>query len=240
MAKDHTPAKRSEAKPPAEGSSSRAEIDAFLRRASETATLDGKRGRLIFGLDATMSRQPTWDTAARLQGEMFEEAGKVGGLDVQLVYYRGFAECRASRWVSDTKALRDLMVAIECRGGQTQIRKVLAHARRETAKQRVQALVFVGDAVEEPVDALSAIAGELGLLGVPAFMFHEGDEPAVETAFREIARLTRGAYVRFNQAAAGELASLLRAVAAFAAGGRKALTSSKGRGAQLLLEQLRS
>jgi hypothetical protein len=239
VAKDHTPAKVGNAKPPAEGTSSRADIEAFLRRASEVATFEGKRGRLIFGLDATMSRQPTWDTAARLQGEMFEEAGKVGGLEVQLVYYRGFAECRASRWVGDTRALRDLMTAIECRGGQTQIRKVLAHARRETGKQRVQALVFVGDAVEEPVDALSQLAGELGLLGVPAFMFQEGHDASVETAFREIARLTRGAYVRFNQAAAGELASLLRAVAMFAAGGRKALTSSKGRGAQLLLEQLR-
>lgn len=239
MAKDHTPAKVSEGKAPAEQNSSKADIDAFLRRAAETAAVEGGRGRLIFGLDATMSRQPTWDSATRLQGEMFEEAGKVGGLEVQLIYYRGFAECRASRWVSDTKALRDLMTAIDCRGGQSQIRKILGHARRETGKKRVQALVFVGDAVEEPVDAIAQLAGELGLLGVPAFMFQEGHDASVETVFREIARLTNGAYVRFNQAAAAELASLLRAVAAFAAGGRKALIANKGRGAQLLLQQLR-
>ncbi len=239
MAKDHTPAKVSEGKAPAEQNSSKADIDAFLRRAAETAAVEGGRGRLIFGLDATMSRQPTWDSATRLQGEMFEEAGRVGGLEVQLIYYRGFAECRASRWVSDTKALRDLMTAIDCRGGQSQIRKILAHARRETGKKRVQALVFVGDAVEEPVDAIAQLAGELGLLGVPAFMFQEGHDAAVESTFREIARLTNGAYVRFNQAAAAELSSLLRAVAAFAAGGRKALIANKGRGAQLLLQQLR-
>jgi hypothetical protein len=238
VAKDHTPAKAAEAKPPAENASSRAEIDAFLDRARLAPAAPGGRGRLIFGLDATMSRQPTWDIATRLQGEMFEEAGKVGGLEVQLVYYRGFNECRASRWVSDTAALRDLMTAIDCRGGQTQIMKILAHARRENAKKRVQALVFVGDAMEEPIDELAAKAGELGLLGVPAFMFQEGGDPAVETAFREVARLTRGAFVRFNQAAAGELAALLRAVAVFAAGGRKALADHKGRGAQLLLEQL--
>lgn len=239
MAKDKTPAKTSKAETPVEGASSRADIEAFLRHASDIAPLEGGRGRMIFGLDATMSRQPTWDTATRLQGEMFEEAGRVGGLEVQLIYYRGFAECRASRWVADTAALRDLMTAIECRGGHTQIRKVLAHARRESARKKVQALVFVGDAVEEPVDTLAQLAGELGLLGVPAFMFHEGHDPAVERTFREIARLTNGAYVRFTQAAAAELASLLRAVAAYAAGGKKALLASKGKGAQLLLQQLR-
>ena len=36
--------------------------------------------RLIFALDATMSRQPTWDTACQLQGQMFSTAGKLGTL----------------------------------------------------------------------------------------------------------------------------------------------------------------
>src|SRR5258707_9188892 len=142
--------------------------------------LVGDRGRLIFALDATMSRQPTWDTACRLQAEMFTEAGKVGGLDVQLLYFRGFNECRASKWVSDTRALRDLMTGIDCRGGQTQIGKVLAHARKESGKRKVAVLVFVGDALEEPVDKLAAIAGELGLLGLKIFIFQEGRDPAVE------------------------------------------------------------
>lgn len=175
----------------------------------------------------------------QLQSEMFLEAGKVGGLDVQLVYYRGFRECRASRWVSDTKALTALMTGIDVRGGQTQIGRILSHARRESQKERVQAVVFVGDAMEEDVDALCAKAGELGLLHVPVFVFQEGGNPDVERAFREIARLTGGAYARFDRNAAGELAALLRAVAAYAAGGRKALTDQGGRTAQRLLEQLR-
>src|SRR5215468_10970507 len=163
---------------PAE-TSSHAEIDAFLERVRtiERAAPAGPRGRLIFALDATMSRQPTWDTACKLQGEMFLEAGAIGGLDVQLIYYRGFNECRASRWVSDAERLAHLMTGIDCRGGHTQIGKVLAHARRETEQARVQALVFVGDAMEESIDRLSATAGELGLLGVPAFMFQEGHDP---------------------------------------------------------------
>src|SRR5262247_1762928 len=78
--------------------STRAEINAFLSEVKRRtpAAGAGLRGRLIFALDATMSRQPTWDTACRLQADMFREAAAIGGLDVQLVYYRGLAECRAS------------------------------------------------------------------------------------------------------------------------------------------------
>ena len=226
-------------KPQPETRSSSGEIEAFLAQAKAVTPTPGRRGRLIFALDATMSRQPTWDSALQIQAEMFQEAGKVGGLDVQLLYYRGFNECRASKWVSDTRALAELMSGISVRGGYTQIGKVLAHARRETKKQRVQAMVFVGDAMEEDVDAVCAKAGELGLLGVPVFIFQEGRNGKVERAFREIARLTSGAYARFDQSAVGELAALLRAVAAYAAGGRKALTDQGGQKAKLLLEQLR-
>src|SRR5258707_7380161 len=201
--------------------------------------LVGDRGRLIFALDATMSRQPTWDTACRLQAEMFTEAGKVGGLDVQLLYFRGFNECRASKWVSDARALRALMTGIDCRGGNTKMGRVLAHAREETAKKKVSVLVFVGDALEEKIDRLAAIAGELGLLGVRVFIFQEGRDPLVERGFREIARLSNGAYARFDINAAGELAQLLRAAAIYAAGGLKALANSGSAGGRLLLEQMR-
>ncbi len=237
--KKATPATRGEAKRPVETSAA-SEIDAFIQK---TRTLGGPaegRGRLIFALDATMSRQPTWDTACRLQAQMFEEAGKVGSLDVQLLYYRGFNECRASKWVGDTAALRDLMTGIQVRGGHTQIGKVLSHARRETGKRKVGALVFVGDAIEEPIDTLAARAGELGLLGVRAFVFQEGRDATVERGFREIARLTGGAYARFDTNAASQLADLLRAAAVYAAGGMKALEKSSGRSSQLLLEQMRN
>ena len=224
--------------------SSRPEIDDFIARARTLAppVEAGKRGRLIFALDATMSRQPTWDTACKLQGEMFQEAAAAGGLDVQLAYFRGLNECRVSRWVSDGKGLGELMARIACQGGHTQIRKILSHARAECQKAKVQALVYVGDAMEEPIDDLAAGAGELGLLGVPAFVFQEGHDAVAERAFREIARLTRGAYCRFDLSAAHELAELLRAAAVYAAGGVKALADLSGKhaGAQKLLAQMRS
>jgi hypothetical protein len=245
MAKDRSesaPAPTSTREPAS--TSARGEIDAFLARARTLAppVEPGKRGRLVFALDATMSRQPTWDEACRLQADMFGEAAAIGGLDVQLVYYRGLTECRASRWVSDARMLGGLMEKIQCRGGHTQIGRILTHAWRESEANKVQALVFVGDAMEEAIDDLCAAAGKLGLIGVPAFMFQEGNDPIAEQAFREIARLSRGAYCRFDVGAAHQLAELLRAAAAYAAGGVKALEDLSARrnaGAQRLLTQMR-
>jgi hypothetical protein len=224
--------------------SSRPEIEAFVERvrALGPSSAQGRRGRLIFALDATMSRQPTWDSACALQADMFREAASIGGLDIQLVYFRGLGECRASGWVAGSEKLAELMSRIDCRGGQTQISKVLSHARQEHAGQKVQALVFVGDAMEEPIDALCKAAGELGLLGVPVFMFQEGSDPVAENAYREIARLSHGAYCRFDTGSAHQLRELLRAVAAYAAGGIKALadlSAKRSSGAQKLLAQLK-
>jgi hypothetical protein len=232
MSNDKTPA-------PA---SSRQDIDAFLAKVKSLgpAAQAGPRGRLVFALDATMSRQPTWDTACRLQAEMFHEAARAGGLDIQLVYFRGLNECRASGWVASGDRLATLMGRVACVGGHTQIGKVLSHARAEYARRAVQALVFVGDAMEEAIDDLCAKAGELGILGVPAFMFQEGHDPVAENAYREIARLSGGAYSRFDSGSAQQLGELLRAVAAYAAGGRKALAAlTQSAGARALLAQLR-
>jgi len=238
---DPTQSRAPDRAPPA---SSRTELEAFLARVNTlgSAVKAGGRGRLVFALDATMSRQPTWDQACVLQAEMFREAAAAGGLDIQLVYYRGLAECRASPWVAEPQRLGELMTRIDCRGGHTQIAKVLAHARRENDNAKIGALVFVGDAMEEALDDLCARAGELGLRNVPAFMFQEGYDPVCEQAFREIARLTRGAYCRFAPGAAHELGELLRAAAAYAAGGMKALADLQARhstGAVRLIEQLK-
>jgi hypothetical protein len=220
------------------------EIAEFIERvrALGPAGVPDKRGRLIFALDATMSRQPTWDTACALQADMFRETASIGGLDIQLVYFRGLGECRASAWVAGSERLAELMSAIDCRGGHTQIGKVLSHARREHGRRKVQALVFVGDAMEEAIDDLCKAAGELGLLGVPVFMFQESNDPVAEHAYREIARLSHGAYCRFDTGAAHELGELLRAVAAYAAGGIKALSDLSARHAGVarkLLAQLK-
>jgi hypothetical protein len=216
------------------------DIAAFVAKARAMSPhAAGAHGRLVFALDATMSRQPTWDMACTLQADMFREAASVGSLDIRLVYYRGLSECRATTWISDSAQLARLMSKIDCQGGNTQIGKVLSETRREAVAAGVRALVFVGDAMEENVDELCAKAGELGLLKVPAFMFQEGHDPAAEQAFREIARLTGGAWCRFDPGAAAQLRELLRAAAAYAAGGREALRLSGSSGAAALLSQMK-
>ena len=204
-----------------------AEVADFLEKLKRAPAVHtgGGRGRLIFALDATASREPTWDRACRIQGEMFEATAGLGGLEIQLVYYRGFAECKASRWVTTAADLHRIMRAVSCVGGETQIERVLSHTIRETGRRRVNALVFVGDAMEENVDRLCRLAGELGLLGVPVFLFHEGRERATAAAFKQIAALSHGAYLAFDLASADRLKELLGAVAVYAAGGYRALTA---------------
>ncbi|MCA6102031.1 MULTISPECIES: VWA domain-containing protein [Bradyrhizobium] len=218
------------------------DIAAFVAKARAMSPhRAGAHGRLVFALDATMSRQPTWDMACTLQADMFREAGALGSLDIRLVYYRGFNECRASGWISDSAQLARLMSKIDCQGGNTQIGKVLSETRREAVEAGVRALVFVGDAMEESADDLCAKAGELGLLKVPVFMFQEGRDATAEQTFREIARLTGGAWCRFDPGAAAQLRELLRAAAAYAAGGREALLqlAKTASGAAKLIGQMK-
>jgi hypothetical protein len=216
------------------GKSSSSEIGAFLQAAGEAAV--SQSGRLIFALDATMSRQPTWDQAVTIQASMFDAVGKAGGLSVQLVFFRGIDECRASKWVINAAALRDLMLGIQCLSGQTQISKVLDHGNRETAKAKVSALVFIGDAIEEDIHLLCQKAGELGIKGVRCFFFQDGQDIEVENGFKEMARLTGGAYFRLGPGSAKELAELLGAIAVYARGGLKALSNSGRREARILLD----
>jgi hypothetical protein len=230
-------------KTPVPASTGKSEVDAFLRQvaAMPAAKPDGGRGRLIFAMDATASREPTWDRACKLQGEMFEATAAMGGLDVQLIYYRGFNECKASRWLSNASSLHAAMRSVFCVGGQTQIARILRHGLKEAEAHRIGALVLVGDAMEEERDELCALAGKLGLRGVPVFLFHEGHDPVAARAFKEIARLSRGAYCRFDASSAEELRALLGAVATYAAGGRQALLdygNAAGGAALLLAHQL--
>jgi hypothetical protein len=217
----------------------RGDIDAFIQKVRTMPQLRpaAERGRLIFAMDATASREPSWDHACRIQGEMFEATAALGGLEIQLVFYRGFRECKASRWLSSAAALHRAMRGVFCVGGETQIGRVFDHALKEVRASRVSALVFVGDAIEENPDALCQRAGELGLLGVPIFVFHEGGDATAGRTFREIARVSKGAYCAFDSASAQQLRDLLGAVAVYAAGGRRALEAYGKRqgGAALLL-----
>lgn len=227
-------------KAPEASPSDRGDIRAFLEKARAVRSGGpGQQGRLVLALDATMSRQPTWDLACSLQAEMFDAVEKNSKLAVQLVYFRGFGECRSSKFVNDTTALKTLMTQISCQGGHTQIRKVLAHALKANADEKLSAVIYIGDAMEENIDDLADKAGHLGLLGVPIFLFQEGHDATAEHGFREIARLSNGAWFRFDRSAASTLANLLSSIAVYATGGFAALENRGTSEDRLLLSHLK-
>lgn len=197
----------------------RTELDAFLRRAELVP--GAVTGRLLFAMDATASREPTWDMACKIQGEMFSAAS--GGLEVQLCHYGGPGFFNATPWVRDSQELLRHMSAVRCLAGGTQIASVLRHACGEARQARVNAAVFIGDCIEESHGKLVDLAAQLGMRGTPLFLFHEGYDPTAATAFRQMARVSRGAYCRFDASSAAQLKELLGAVAAYAAGGHDAL-----------------
>ena len=224
-------------KVPSKKKASQADVGAFLEKVRLTPV--GKKtcrpGRLLFAMDATASRKPTWDMAARIQGEMFQETAALGGLEIQLAYYRGFGEFKAGQWTVEEKVLLGQMTSVFCLAGVTHIEKVLAHAINETRERKIDALVFVGDCFEEDIDQVGKTAGELGLMGVPAYMFHEGADPIAAFAFKQIAKLTNGAYCQFDANSAQVLKDLLGAVAVYAAGGPSALDDmARIRGGEVL------
>ena len=224
--------------------SSSMELDAFidkLHKAPAPISSQGM-GRILFALDATASRELAWDHACHLQNEMFIEAGKLGGLQLKLCYFRGFNQFTSSDWLNQSDQLLNIMNGVSCAPGHTQIAKVLDLALAETRTRKIQAVIFIGDSMEESLDHLCQQAGELGLLSTPVFIFQEGNELVAKRAMKEIARLSGGAYHAFNTRSADLLRQLLTAVAVYAAGGKKALQDfgkGKDQAVSHLLEQLK-
>lgn len=193
---------------------------------------------LIFAMDATASRQPTWMKAIEVQASMF--SAFTAGLKVQLVYFRG-SEFYASRWSRKPEELVAQMRGVACVGGLTQIGYVLSHGYRAAALGDVRTLVYVGDCMEESKEELAKLARKLGARRMACLMVQEGDDPAAAASFREIADLSRGAYCRLGEDSAGELKGLLAGAAAYATGGRSGLAqlAQHQPAARLLLSQLK-
>jgi hypothetical protein len=219
------------------------DIQAFISKVNNTPMITGAdKGRLIFAMDATASREHCWDMASHQHAAMFTEADKISALSVQLCYYRGFGEFKALPWMRGANEIKQALLSVNCLGGKTQIAKVLSHALSESRADKVNALVFIGDCVEENPDSLAALAGQLGILNLPLFIFQEGDNPKVGTIFSQLATLSGGAHCQFDQDSAKQLGQLLAAVAVYAAGGKSALKSnllSQDMSVRRLLQQLK-
>jgi len=221
--------------------SSKNDVQQFLSKVASLPKTSGD-ARLIFSLDATASRQGTWDVASQLQNEMFLSSQSLGGLNVQLCYFRGFGEFFSSDWQSNPDEILRIMSSIQCQAGATQLYRLLQHAIAENQSKKIKCLIYIGDAMEENIDLLAQLAGKLGLLNVPLFMFQERSDPVAKAAFKELSRLSGGAYSQFDSASADQLKDLLKAVAIYAAGGLKALqnfSAGSSSGVKLIEQQLR-
>ena len=206
-------------------SASSGQVSEFLEKLDQMPQkYHGDRsGRLVFAMDATASRAATWDMACKLQGDMFAKSSAIGSLELQLVFFRGYQECKSSKWLSNPMDLLRLMSSVTCLAGQTQIERVFKHTLTEARDGQVDAMVYVGDCVEESVDKLGALAGQLKLLSVPLFIFQEGYDIAAASAFKQFAKLSGGAHCQLDHNSAQQLGELLNAAAVYAAGGRAAL-----------------
>src|SRR5215210_768910 len=104
---------------------------------------------------------------------MLAETTSLGGLSLQLCYFRGQGKFVAGDWLSNTAQLAKRMSSVTCAAGRTQLESVLRHAARETASAKVNTLVFVGDAIEKKTNRVFAAASKLSILGAPAFLFQD-------------------------------------------------------------------
>ncbi|MEE3143315.1 MAG: VWA domain-containing protein [Pseudomonadota bacterium] len=218
------------------------DVRAFLTKVA-TMRKSGGEARLIFSVDATASRQATWDVASQLQTEMFFSTQTLSRLNVQLCYFRGFGEFFSSNWQGNPEEIARIMSGIHCEAGITQLERLLRHAIKENEKQKIKCVVYIGDAMEENIDVLAQLAGQLGLLNVPLFMFQEGGDPVARQAFMDMSRVWGGAYSQIESANAEQLKDLLKAVAIYAAGGLKALenfSKTSNKNVKLLEQQLKA
>ena len=210
-----------------------------MGKAKAIRSVTQRQTRLVFAMDATASREASWQTARKLHRELFEAAADTTGLAIQLCYYRGFSTFQASPWLTSGAELLTHMDKVHCEGGPTQIGRLLHHYLQAGSPMTpVRGLVFVGDAVEEAPAGLINLAGQCRIKNQPIFAFQEGRDGTTTDVFKALATASGGAYAAFDENSAERLKKLLGAVARYVSGGRLALTRSGTESDKLLLDQL--
>lgn len=201
------------------------------------------RPRLLFTMDATASREASWNVAKEITGAMFEAVP--GALDVALAYHGGGRLQEITPFSPESKAFLDKVHMVRCTAGKTALNQILAQATQIT---RLKALIYVGDCFEDsPTDAVE-LAGQLKLRGVRCFLFHDAssktlgyDVETARTVFASIAKITGGALLPFDESSPQMVKALLEAISVYAAQGIKALEQKTKSlpAARLLLQQIR-
>ncbi len=196
------------------------------------------RPRLVFGFDATASREPAWNTARKVTDALVRALP--GQLDVALAVHGGSRLHTFTDFTSDARTLRDRAAGIVCQAGAT---RLLAILRASLAKPGVRVVVYIGDVYEELLGAGRRIADAMGLRGTRLIVLHDTSDPSARRdaeIFLDLARRTGGCVVPFDASAPDRLRELLAAIAAYAVGGTTLLQQKQNElpAAVLLLEHL--
>lgn len=179
------------------GAGTQAIKNALLRTAPPTKKPDTNIGFII---DATASRQDTWDTAQKTQAAMLSELanGFADRVTIELVTFGGDVLNAPTQAVSHIDAAKRL-AEVECKAGSTQFIDAL-QPFVERKDNRTKSIIIVGDFFEENIETVYDVARKLAQKKIKIFTFQEGhyDNDDTETFFRELARITGGAYAKFG------------------------------------------
>src|SRR4051812_10567444 len=196
------------------------------------------RPRLIFGFDATASREPAWATARTVTDALVKALP--GELDVALAVHGGGRVHTFTAFTSDANTLRDRAAGITCESGLTRLLPILAASLKQPA---VQVVVYIGDVFEESLPQGRRLADSMGAQRIKLIVLHDtADHAARRDAemFWDLAKRTGGCVLPFDANASDRLRDLLSAVAVYAVGGEKLLRERRHAlpGAVALLEHL--
>ena len=212
------------------------------RETLQKAITNESRPRLLFAMDATASREASWNVAKEITGAMFEAVP--GALDIALAYHGGGQLREVTPFSSNAKVFLDQVHIVRCTEGVTALNQVLEKA---TQLSGLKALIYIGDCFEEDLSLAMEFAKQLKLRGVRCFMFHDTsssgqgyDVQTAATVFASIAQISGGALLPFDENSPDLVKALLEAIAIYAAQGIKALEKKRASlpAARLLLEQI--
>jgi hypothetical protein len=198
------------------------------------------RPRLIFGFDATASREPAWATARTVTDALVKALP--GELDVALAVHGGSMLHTFTEFTSDPTRLRDRAAGISCLAGMTRLLPILSRA---LSNPGVRVVTYIGDVFEESPVRGRKLADAMGEKGIRLIVLHDtadwNSKRAAEV-FLDLARRTGGCVLPFDASAPARLRELLAAVAVYAVGGSDLLEQKREElpGAVMLLEHLRN
>lgn len=201
---------------------------------SRAAPVVEQRPRLVFGVDATASRQPAWESAQRITDRMFDAIP--GALDVALAVHGGSRVHTFTQFSSDVGLFRGKAAAVRCMAGETKLCDLMERALESGG---VRVMSYIGDAFEESREMALALADRFRARGIRLVILADQPSPATLEFFQQLVARAGGAVLDFRAEQLDVMGEVLEGVAALAVGGRKLLAGRGTAGARLLLEGLR-